>query len=34
VVTPDRDNVGGVLDGTVRERVYGRGEELEGNDIV
>lgn len=32
VVTPDRENVWGVLDG--RERLYGRWDEFEGNDIV
>jgi len=34
VLTPDRENDGGVLDGRERERVYGRGDEFEGNDIV
>lgn len=34
VFTPERENVGGVLEGRVRDRVYGRGDEFEGNDIV
>jgi len=34
VLTDEREKVGGVLEGRERDRVYGRGDEFEGNDIV